>query len=361
LIPVLFGRSIVVDSFRLKGISPAQRGLAVTTTQNGHATGRVAQLFGVHPVCRCLQGRWRRFAAGAQFVLATIALSCTITLAAYLFFQRLPFAGTFIIGACFDIPTPIRPRVSCFEMIRTELLQMPEMFETELLWMPNYLVLGFASFAALRFLARRTARVSLEQLMEVDRRPPVLFLRSFLDDQVKLSRPRGAIWHRVLSIGAASATLDYVLLAEATPIGPVVAMGVPGSKPPFGAARVYMDDIGWQAEIARLADSARAIVIVIDNTAGVLWELAHIRQAGHEEKTLFLLPHRLTKPTEAEDIIQHATAEVFSTPHRPKLRCVGWHHCPDRGLSMFTTERPSRLSYTCAIRLALGGGPEIDR
>src|SRR5262249_21234034 len=147
--------------------------------------------------------------------------------------------------------------------------------------------------AAFRSLARRIARVSLVQLSDVDKRDPVLFLRSFFDDQVELGRSRKPLWHSIMSIGESAPLLDHILLEEATPVGPVVAIGAPGSPPPFGAARLYTKDSEWQQEMSRLSRLAKAIVIVLDETEGVLWELSHIRSSGHTAKTLFLLPPRL--------------------------------------------------------------------
>jgi hypothetical protein len=63
--------------------------------------------------------------------------------------------------------------------------------------------------------------------------------------------------------------------------------------PPFGVWRTYLHDAtdaAWQAEVARLAQAARAIVMVVDDTGGVLWELRHLAASRLLHKTLFIAP-----------------------------------------------------------------------
>jgi hypothetical protein len=91
-------------------------------------------------------------------------------------------------------------------------------------------------------------------------------------------------------------TLDEILLEEATIYGPVVAVGNPTDQhPPYGAARAYLNDKDWQEVVAELANDAVAIVICIDNTDGIWWEIGHLYDNAHISKTLFLFHPRLTK------------------------------------------------------------------
>jgi hypothetical protein len=121
-----------------------------------------------------------------------------------------------------------------------------------------------AFVAGWRFIARRFSRLSLERLISNDKRPLILFLRSFHDDQVRLSKPRQLFFRRVVSVGEPRPTLDHILLEEGTPYGPVVAIGAPGSTPPFGAARKYVTDQEWRDTVAELCHQAGAVVATID-------------------------------------------------------------------------------------------------
>ena len=150
-----------------------------------------------------------------------------------------------------------------------------------------FLLLGAASIA-LRG-AQRLVRLSLGELQKIDPRKPVLFLRAFRDDQVPLKPPKLSFYAWLLEIGRRKTNLDHMLLAEATPYGPVVALGSPHDKnPPYGAARAYFDTASWQEAVADLARNALAIVICIDDTEGIWWEIEHLKASRQLAKTLFV-------------------------------------------------------------------------
>jgi hypothetical protein len=180
---------------------------------------------------------------------------------------------------------------------------------------------------------------------------------------VKFVRPKRHLFKWILALGEPAPTLDHVLLEEGTGLGPVVAIGVPGSAPPFGAARTYFDDDQWKAAVAELASEARALVIVVDDTEGVVWELSHIRNAGLTSKTLYFLPPRLTAPKEVKRIIHREVIEPLGLNvekvcaaelgelSRP---CIGWFQHSSGRLELLTTRRPSSASYAVALRAVLG-------
>lgn len=138
--------------------------------------------------------------------------------------------------------------------------------------------------------AQRNVRWSITQLLEADDRPPILFLRAFNDDQVQLQNVKLTLLGRAGRWLDGVSNLDRLLLDEGTPYGPVVAIGNPtDSFPPYGAARGYFDDKTWQAAVADLAGRARVIVVCLDRTEGIWWEVGHIAGLGYLSKTLFLL------------------------------------------------------------------------
>ena len=137
---------------------------------------------------------------------------------------------------------------------------------------------------------QRHVRWSIGRLLEADERPPILFLRAFKDDQVQLAGVKLSLLGRTGRWLDGIANLDRLLLEEGTPYGPVVAIGNPRDTfPPYGAARGYFDDKTWQAAVADLARAARNIVVCLDRTDGIWWEVGHIARLGYLPKTLFLV------------------------------------------------------------------------
>jgi len=150
-------------------------------------------------------------------------------------------------------------------------------------------VLFRLSAQGLRNGARGLSRQSMEKLVSRDKRPPILFLRSFADDQVTLQQL--GFWSRLMRGETPKRRLDHMLVEHFARYGPVVAIGRPGEKSlPFGAARIYVTDDKWQEVVIDLATKAGHIVLLADPTPGVAWEVQTMFGEKFRAKTLFLAP-----------------------------------------------------------------------
>jgi outer membrane protein assembly factor BamB len=153
--------------------------------------------------------------------------------------------------------------------------------------------------------ARGRVRLSAQDLSKVDRRDPIFFLRPFVDDQIFLPPRRIGFIGRFLDLGRAQRNLDELLIIEATALGPVVALGNPQDRfPPYGAARGYFDGKSWQQAVKDLAEKARAIVLCIEDSPGIWWEIEHLATDFHLAKTLFVLPPRLRVGGDRDNILE---------------------------------------------------------
>ena len=147
---------------------------------------------------------------------------------------------------------------------------------------------------AFRQLGRKRIRFSIDQLTSADPRPPLLFLRAFREDQVPLPKPRYGWIGRAIAWRLPKESLDELLLEEGTLYGPVVALGSPRDQmPPYGAARGYFADKDWKQAVADLARISFAIVICLDETDAIWWEVEHLCEEKYLDKTLFLLPPKM--------------------------------------------------------------------
>lgn len=154
-------------------------------------------------------------------------------------------------------------------------------------------------------------RFSLEELQKVDRRLPVLFLRAFGDDQVTLREPRLPHLARALDFGRRRTNLDELLLAEGTPYGPLVALGNPSDRfPPYGAARQYFDNKTWQQAVQSLAQESSVIVLCVDATDGIWWEVEHIAATRQFAKTLFLIHPAHREPSANRALLTRLAAVI---------------------------------------------------
>jgi hypothetical protein len=222
--------------------------------------------------------------------------------------------------------------------------------------------------------SRRRGAVAVAKRATADHRAPILFLRSFRDDQVSLRPLKSALFRLPFSGVPSMRALDHILIERFLTIAPVVALGRSEEKatgfPPFGAVRIYLDgDDAWRHEVQRLAREARKVVFVFDEQAfdtsrGVNWEIRHIGESpALIGKTVFILhPDWRSKiandgggtETEINHSLWRSLGALvgFTVPEtaKPLLSCG---IAADGTLTATTTERFDATAVLLAMRLAL--------
>ena len=113
-----------------------------------------------------------------------------------------------------------------------------------------------------------------------ERSAPVLYLRSFADDE-RAGRRHGEL------------TEEEHLVKALAWIGPLVAVGRPGEElPRVGAQRIYISDDVWQARVTELMATARLVVLRTGTGEGFNWEIAHAVATLPPERFLLVVDHR---------------------------------------------------------------------
>lgn len=145
--------------------------------------------------------------------------------------------------------------------------------------------------AALIALARRHFTRSGENLLTLQSRPPILFLRQFSDDGATsiagtlMSRRRISwrpFWHR---------TYEERFNWALRPVGPMIAIGRPDEYlPALGAARIYVGDDEWQGKVKQLIERSQLVLLQIGETEGIKWELQQIVGKVDPSKLILCLP-----------------------------------------------------------------------
>ncbi len=158
----------------------------------------------------------------------------------------------------------------------------------------NGLLAGVVLLPAVWLFRRAQARAApgADRAVEQDPRPPVLYLRSFGDEDVtvrgRLSRRRALLENLQWP---ATDRFEEVVVRHLADYGPVVAAGRPGERvPKLGAAREYLPDREWQRSIARRIDDAGLIAVVLGRTRGLEWEVTALVEAGALARTIVVVP-----------------------------------------------------------------------
>jgi tetratricopeptide (TPR) repeat protein len=136
---------------------------------------------------------------------------------------------------------------------------------------------------------KKLKAVSAIALTEQDKRPPVLYLRSFKDDSVAAGVPMWTLGFvgAFLGMGTEEEQLAQVL----NEIGPFIALGRPTERlPQVGAARIYVSHDEWQDRVTQLMSQARLVVLRAGTTAGLWWEVKTAVEVAGPEKLLFVMP-----------------------------------------------------------------------
>jgi hypothetical protein len=130
---------------------------------------------------------------------------------------------------------------------------------------------------------RRYFQVSADSLLAVDKRRPILFLRSFTDDE----RQRYGNSQRALL----DFSLETRLANHFYHFGPFIAIGSPkDTVPEPGAARVLLTDDEWQTRVLGWMESASLIVMYCGTTKWVNWELQKIIERGWSTSLILMIP-----------------------------------------------------------------------
>lgn len=157
-------------------------------------------------------------------------------------------------------------------------------------WLPLVFVLAGASglTAFLVWLPKRIALKKASKLRRVDRRRPILYLRTFKDDgHFQLSRPRGWFPFRLLH----HLEFEDVVATAAGAFGPVVALGRPGEKlPPLGCTREYVEHRDWRGRVETLMEDCAAVILVLGKADGFNWEVRSLIERGYIHKAVVLIP-----------------------------------------------------------------------
>jgi hypothetical protein len=154
---------------------------------------------------------------------------------------------------------------------------------------------------------------SATETLAVDRRAPVLYLRSFaVDDELHVEVNWYArLLNRLRYTDAVSP--EQELAWTLARVGPVLAIGRPGERwPPLGATRIQVVGNDWQQTVRRRIEEAAVVCVRAGNTAGLLWELEQVTAPSVRGRTLIVS----LGPGEASSTFRDRFVATLGEPRR---------------------------------------------
>lgn len=131
--------------------------------------------------------------------------------------------------------------------------------------------------------------VRAERLLEQDTRPPVVYVRSFKDDDKIILGSGFPRWIQYVLGYLTAVSVEQELAIIMNRAGPVVAIGQPGELlPELGAARLYASDEEWRAKVTDLMRQARFVIVRAGSTANLEWEIDQAVQLVPRRQLIFI-------------------------------------------------------------------------
>jgi hypothetical protein len=209
----------------------------------------------------------------------------------------------------------------------------------------------------LRRSAQKDLIISLEAVRSDDPRHPILFLRPFKDDQVALDSAQASFIARTLDPASSSDSLEYLILRNMDYVGPLVCIGNPTDKrPPLGAARIYLDDAEWKDYALNLMMDSALIVVGVDSSAGLRWEIEAIKKHNNLSKTLFIFPPNMALTAVKSVLTLFPLNEVPLDVLETGEKIVGLFYSTNSRPIFLTANRLTEIEYELCLRYFMSKG-----
>jgi hypothetical protein len=206
--------------------------------------------------------------------------------------------------------------------------------------------------------ARQMAAPTAEELLLKDCRRPVLYVRSFDDDDRSFDKVRRWMaWFSPGEGGRHAVRYEETVVKILTPVGPVIAIGRPSEDlPELGAARTYTSDAEWQSWVVSKHQECSLVLLQAGLSTGLRWEVERVFRGDSFRPTLVCFPPDKVNGPPPEDLYLSfkgllATQEVALPESLGKSYCI-WFPTRHRG-ELVPPGRRSRLPGT-QNRLAPG-------
>jgi hypothetical protein len=262
------------------------------------------------------------------------------------------------MAALFGLPSTMwtrssleRPALWAFLLSRPLVYLGASLAKSHMLLLASLLIgLGHYAFAGGKKLAAQSIWTPSR---ENDKRAPILFLRSFEDDQFDFKRPWWKFWLRWFDLWSFRRNADEVMVDELGFYGSVVALGQPGEQEaPFGAMRHYSSHNDWQSVVTDAARRAQAIILVAGESPGLRWEFDLLHREHLVNRTILLLHPDPTRDVANHRAIAWLTRDEtwLSRLNLPRsVRPVALLQSSS-GPYLLTADKPSAATYVVALR-----------
>lgn len=150
--------------------------------------------------------------------------------------------------------------------------------------------LGHTSYLYGKRLCAKQKTLNMVEMLSRDGPPPVLYLRSFVDDEVTAETPT-AYTLRGVQLPRLSTEEEHLARAIGD-IGPFIAFANPHEPlPRLGAARVPAELDTWRSTVTDLMSRSQLVIIRVGFGDHLWWEIEASLKLVNHQRLVFLIPN----------------------------------------------------------------------
>ena len=216
--------------------------------------------------------------------------------------------------------------------------------------------LGIQIAVTVQSSARRLCGMSVTEALRESKGRYALYLRPFGIDETLLPKPKLPLISRLLSIRPFPTRIEEELFDVTDGYIPLIAVGNPtANKDTAGglAFRDWVDDEHWQSYVRDKIKEAESIVLLLDWTRGVLWELENVIEQAAAPKTMFLFHPRAQRPEDWQGLTRQIIPVLINNKLLPTdfqfaSRAMGFYFVDSELVEIYNSNW-STTSYRTAI------------
>lgn len=169
-----------------------------------------------------------------------------------------------------------------------------------------------AALACFR-LHKQQSLPSASEILQTDKRPPVLFLRSFESDAARV-QPWGSGMLPMYPEWMGKSFEEF-LAPSIGKIGPFIGLGDPEDYlPTLGTNKVYQRDDTWQETVIQFLEQAGLVLILEGDSPGLSWELGQVRQRCSPRSVFLITPTKKFPRVGWQEFVELLKEAGFQVP-----------------------------------------------
>jgi hypothetical protein len=258
-----------------------------------------------------------------------------------------------LIGS--DLSTLARSLAACTPQSCKPIVPM-DFAEASLLWV-TWQAFAFGNTVSsplrrARSIVRNALLQSASEVLARSSLPPVLYLRSFSEEEQKIVPDLRALTHP-LSLDHIHVRIEDVVCEVISAVGPLIAFQNPLSPRLLpGASREIVRDGDWQPLVSEYLQRSQLVVCLVGTSPGITWELRRIIALGLQDRVILVFPPAGLPGAASGPLLELLQWPDRELPPADLIRAAAYDTAVGR-FALVVSSRIDSLAYVEALQICL--------